>query len=112
MKFILLFSFFALALAFGFRVASISRILEVSPPHIKVRALFGRERQIPIDQIQELTMISMGFLSHATIRVKTDRFWPFAQATFLVPVRGNNLDQQSSLKELWDKVPSSEQLIL
>ena len=57
-------------------------------------------------------MISMGFLSHATIRVKTDRFWPFAQATFLVPVRGNNLDQQSSLKELWDKVPSSEQLIL
>ena len=99
-------------LVFGRLVTSISRISKVNENHIEVKPMLGNLRRIPLSEIVDLSVFTMGLLTHALVRVRPTRFLSLAHTTYLVPVRGRYTDQQGLLKALWNRVPSFEKRML
>jgi len=90
-------------------ISSISRISEVGESRITVKPLLGIERNVQLTEVVDLRLVSfLGIQSHATLRVQPTRFWSLAHSSFIIPVRGRFMDQQGSIKELWNRVPSQE----
>ena len=105
-------AFLMMLIVFGRLIASITRISEVTEDHIEVKPILGNERRVPLPEILDLSVFTMGLLTHALIRVRPTRFLSLAHTRYLVPVRGRYMDQQGKLKELWERVPSFEERIL
>lgn len=105
---LILFPVLVLAVVFYYQITSIARITEVSDTSLRIRNLLGSERLIPLDRIRHLHLITFGFLTHATLKIQTDRFWSLQRALYIVPVRGIFVDQQGFVQSLWGKVLSTE----
>ena len=108
----LFFAFLMLVLVFGRLVGSISRINILSETHIRVAPLLGKEMQIPLSDILDLRVFTLGILTHALIRIRSNRFLSLGHTQYIVPVRGRFMDQQGPLRAVWNKVPSSTQRML
>ena len=103
-----LFPVLVLAVVFYYQISSIARIIEVSDTSVRIRNLLGNEQLIPLHRIIHLHLTTIGFLTHATLKVQTDRFWSLQRALFIIPVRGRFMDQQGFVQSLWGKVLSTE----
>ena len=90
-------------------ISSISRIMEVGESRITVKPLLGIQRDVRVTEVVDLRLVSfLGIQTHATLRLQPTRFWSLAHSSFIFPVRGRFMDQQGPLKELWNRVPTTE----
>ena len=103
-----LFPVLVLAVVFCYQITSIARITEVSDSSVRIRTLLRSERMIRLNRIVHLHLITLGFLTHAALKIKTDRFWSLQRALYIIPVRGRFMDQQGFIQSLWGKVLSTE----
>jgi len=103
-----LFPILVLVAVFYYQITSLVRITEVSDTSVRIRNLLGSERLIPLDRIIHIHLTTIGFLSRATLKVQTDRFWSLERALYIVPVRGRCMDHQGLVQWLWGKVLSTE----
>ena len=103
-----LFPVLVLVVVFYYQITSIARITEMDDTRVGIRNLLGNERVIPLDRIIQLHLIRLGFLTHATLRIRTDRFWSLQRGFYVIPVRGRFMDQQGFIRSLWGRVLSTE----